>query len=491
MNNLLKTPFRWYYLQKNLFPHYSVLAEEYLHHKQYPDSPWKLFCYDSGLLPFQFFIPQGVALPSDMNCDQWFVINFDNPGTIISLDAYRSNLVLFQNGEGLWWMFSGSPLADNLIPCGRWYSVLKLSSGRYIISETFDVVDLTRISKMCRLEWSNSCDTAGIIYHNGAYKNVIYLEGEPESLQSVIYEEGTENAEKQFIPAKTVYINQYAYADLMPEYMVEAINAIRVHRNTNITYRPGTSLSENYNLQLREVQTVWDTPKLALLTLKFEMDQVLDTAGCCTNEPLNALFPLRANPNSYKLRAGTITNVNISVLNNDTGYNLHVFVDDIDTYQGGKVFMAADGRFQYIPPFTGFIGSDSFFYTVFDGLGNSADALVSLVVDTVHSVNDHYNSSPFIRVLAYPASIGLLANDFLPVDYNISPVIYMAGGGLSQTIMSQQGDGNFIIVDNMTGAFEFHKVFTNPSGYNTFQYRIYVAPGILGTPSTVTIDYSL
>jgi len=142
--------------------------------------------------------------------------------------------------------------------------------------------------------------------------------------------------------------------------------------------------------------------------------------------------------------------------------------------QGGVVTMATDGRFTYTPP-AGFVGTDSFTYSNFDGVALSADATVTITVieGSPAAVADSFTMRPN-QVLAV-AGPGVLANDSDPNGDTIT---------LSQFDQASARGGAVTMVAN--GSF----TYTPPPGFtgtDTFTYRI--SDGVLfSNDATVTIQ---
>jgi lysophospholipase L1-like esterase len=96
-----------------------------------------------------------------------------------------------------------------------------------------------------------------------------------------------------------------------------------------------------------------------------------------------------ASDDSYSTPSDTelVVDVNSGVLSNDSDANgdtLIISGFDANSTEGGVVTMANDGSFIYIPP-TGYIGNDSFTYTIDDGNGETDTATVFIGVDFVNT----------------------------------------------------------------------------------------------------------
>jgi VCBS repeat-containing protein len=127
-----------------------------------------------------------------------------------------------------------------------------------------------------------------------------------------------------------------------------------------------------------------------------------DGASCAlaTQSPFD---PPVANNASFTTTVNTALNETTSLLNNDVGNSLTVTSNTNPTH--GSVTVNSNGTFDYTPD-PGFVGTDSFTYTVTDGVGRTATATVTLTVDpaAVTTPSTGYgapgNSSTLIMVLA-------------------------------------------------------------------------------------------
>ena len=89
----------------------------------------------------------------------------------------------------------------------------------------------------------------------------------------------------------------------------------------------------------------------------------------------------------------------------------------IATTEGGTVILNTDGSFTYVPP-TGFIGEDTFDYTIVDPSGATDTAVVTLNVaaDPDPTENDEPEAGNDLAsaLAGHPATANLLANDTDP-----------------------------------------------------------------------------
>ena len=150
----------------------------------------------------------------------------------------------------------------------------------------------------------------------------------------------------------------------------------------------------------------------------------------------------------------------------------------ITTAEGGSVELNTDGSFTYIPP-VGFIGQDSFDYSIVDTGGDTDNATVTLnvVADPDPSENDdpHANDDLVIVPVGTPATSNLLNND---IDPNGDPLTITQVNGVDPSV------GPISIVDPITGAPAGSLVVDPVTGEATFTPE----PGYTGT---VQIPYTI
>lgn len=170
---------------------------------------------------------------------------------------------------------------SNRIPPGCYYSMIRDEGGNYYYSEVITVDKfIPEKSPYFIFEWWNSCDMTDVIYTgtNGCtYKNRLYL---PEAVltrpNNPIKEEGEEDGNQNFNPTFQKWqkiISLFAYK--VPEYILDALTAVRIHDNIQYTY------------PIREKQLVVDSP----VTVKsVEHDQQPVINDCFYNVELKMLL---------------------------------------------------------------------------------------------------------------------------------------------------------------------------------------------------------
>ena len=150
----------------------------------------------------------------------------------------------------------------------------------------------------------------------------------------------------------------------------------------------------------------------------------------------------------------------------------------ISTTAGGTVTLNIDGTFTYTPP-AGFMGEDTFDYTIVDPSGATDDAVVTLnvIADPDPNTNDKPQASNDLAsaLAGQPATANLLAND---TDPNGDPLTITVVGE------SDPAAGPITIVDPLTGATQGTLEVNPITGETTFT----PAPGFVGT---VQLPYTI
>src|SRR6185437_6127054 len=122
---------------------------------------------------------------------------------------------------------------------------------------------------------------------------------------------------------------------------------------------------------------------------------------------------------------------------------------------GALISSAPDGSFSYRPE-AGFVGTDTFAYTVTDGLVN-ATGTVTIVVDNnvPIALNDTY-AVLHGQALVVPASTGLLANDSTP------------GGGTLSLPFAPAPPAHGTLVTAPDGSFSYQPLLPEFVGVDSF-----------------------
>ena len=131
------------------------------------------------------------------------------------------------------------------------------------------------------INFSNLCDLGDILYHTG-FTQTIWIVTEPMENAFPQEEEGLNNGEGRFVRTFARQVKKYLMrTNLLPDYMVEVFNRMKLHDTIAITSLVG-DINTVYNL---EVEHEWfDTDKYyAKIDLTFDYDESFVIAGCCNN----------------------------------------------------------------------------------------------------------------------------------------------------------------------------------------------------------------
>ncbi|WP_287284042.1 Ig-like domain-containing protein [Okeania sp. SIO2G4] len=176
----------------------------------------------------------------------------------------------------------------------------------------------------------------------------------------------------------------------------------------------------------------------------------------------------------------TVNNqVNIDVLDNDTDPELdQIDIIDFDATStaGGTVTLSTDENenpsLLYFPP-NGFIGEDTFTYTISDGNNNTDIATVTINVISPGEQRPIANSDTATTTQGNPVTINVLENDTDPQD---SPV----------EILATTDPSNGAIANNNNGTITYTPL-PEAIGEDTFTYTIIDPEGNISEPATVTV----
>ena len=129
--------------------------------------------------------------------------------------------------------------------------------------------------------WGNDCDIGDTLYQTG-FKNIIYFDSIIGLPQTKTITEGNQNGDQKLIPSFQKRSKQYEFQVWVPEFVVDALADIRLHKNIKIrqwnpdieyqiTDPTSFNISGNYEF----------VGCHALITVSFEADEVVVKSGCC------------------------------------------------------------------------------------------------------------------------------------------------------------------------------------------------------------------
>lgn len=239
-----------------------------------------------------------------------------------------------------------------------------------------------------------------------------------------------------------------------------AHGAIVINPDNTITYTPNTGYSGDDYFTYQCVDNWGEYSNIALVAITIHP----------ANQPPNAVN------DSYSMNKGdTLTVPAPGVFDNDSD-DISFTLDSYDatTTGGGTVSMAGDGSFSYTPASTSYVGTDTFTYTIIDGLGLTDTATVTItVLDPAVPIarDDSYATQRNTPLTV--AAPGVMAND----DTTAGPLAVVAA-----TVTTAHGGTAQLYADG-------HFTYTPPTGYtgpDTFPYTVDNGTGT--DTATITIN---
>jgi hypothetical protein len=234
-------------------------------------------------------------------------------------------------------------------------------------------------------------------------------------------------------------------------------------------------------IEIQPDKTIKYTPTGSYIGDDYFVYRILDDWNEPSNNALVAvtILPPNQGPNAVNdLYIGQVNAV-LAVLapgvfandTDDISFSLHTF--DTTSTQGGTVSMDSGGGFTYNPP-PGFVGNDTFTYTIIDGQGLTDTATVTIDVRNPNNpvANDDSYTTPRNTNLTIAAP-GLLANDTTTIG-TLST--------LAQTVPTVMGGS---VTIGSAGGFTYTPP-TNYTGPDTFIYT--ASNGTGNDQATVTIN---
>ena len=251
-------------------------------------------------------------------------------------------------------------------------------------------------------------------------------------------------------------------------------------------------------------------------TLTLEVRDPAQEAGNTTPIANNDNFEVFSNSAAP---AGTPILANVSVISNDGDPDENpIMIADpsgnpatepqvITTTAGGTVTINPNGTIQYVPPTPGFIGTDTFDYTIVDSEGVTDTATVS--IDVGPDPDPNTNDAPvagddtLVGTKNDPATVNLLANDTdpngdpitiseiagTPIDPVNPTTVTLPEGTL--TYDPSTGETTFEPADDFTGAVQVPYTLTDGTDTDTAVLNVVVfdaPPTVQGEEFVTTAD---
>ena len=198
--------------------------------------------------------------------------------------------------------------------------------------------------------------------------------------------------------------------------------------------------------------TITYTPNNGYLGVDSFTYTISDGAGGTATATVNITVGNR-NPVAVNDTASTVLNtaVTIPVLTNDTDPDAQLIsVSSVSTPTRGTAVVNANGTITYTPN-NGYLGVDSFTYTISDGAGGTATATVNVTI-----------TAPIATIVAdtvgttvnAPVTIAVLANDTLPVGA-AATVVILVSPTRGTAMVNANGTITYTPNNNVVGADSF------------------------------------
>ena len=215
------------------------------------------------------------------------------------------------------------------------------------------------------------------------------------------------------------------------------------------------------------------------------------TATATVNVTVNAVVPVNTPPvaNNDSATTGENTAVTIAVRSNDTDANGDsLTVASVTQGANGSVVIDPVTGNPIYTPNAGFVGSDSFTYTVSDGKGGTATATVNVTVNAVVPVNtppvandDSVSTGANVPIVIPEAT--LLAND---TDADANPLtLQSVQAAINGTVSRAAGNVTFTPSSGFEGRASF--TYTITDGIATSTATVTVTVGSASAPSVVVL----
>ena len=168
--------------------------------------------------------------------------------------------------------------------------------------------------------------------------------------------------------------------------------------------------------------------------------------------------------------------VKINVIANDSDVEGDNLVIDTVTQggNGGSTVIEADNTVTFIPA-AGFLGDDTFTYTISDGNNGFATATVTVTVNAVNNAPVANNDGPVSTNEDAPITIDVASND-TDVDGNLAPSTAVIVSNPLLGTVANNGDGSFTYTPNV-----------DINGADSFSYMVADTNGLVSNEATVTI----
>lgn len=386
---------------------------------------FKVICYDGG---FEVDYTNG----TDLGGFQDYNVIVD--GTPVTITTY--------NGQAL--------TAD--MPCGKYTAEITYTNGEVYTTEIYTV--MTDLSKLTKFTYFNSCDMGNVLYSTG-YQSWFFMDITVNAPDELIEEEVQRNGDEEEIVTFRRQVKRHKIVTpLIPEFMCDAIERMKSCDTVRMTFPNGEILD------IKNIQTEkdwFDTSNCyAIMTITFDVDEVLINTACCTNlervpclvpedcevegildeaiaddlSVVQITYPLVAVGQRYLIyvptgtNIGTSNNLNIGLITDITGnvitYEQNVCGINNTTRVGKLIHLDVDNDDYY---------SDGTFWWMFNNIYSATNSPVIIKGRAAPNIFIQVEISYNLGVTWQNYGAPLLAEDFdnvgLIVNESLAPGTYM------------------------------------------------------------------
>lgn len=246
------------------------------------NSLFGLICPYDGVLPWQMLLPgvnsATVTSMQVMKLDD--TVAYDLEDHIPSLDKYQ------KISGGLYIVHTAKSMGLTM-SCGAYYIRL-IIDGLYYFSEVFTVVDCISWDNLTEapyllLKYNNDCGDLGPLLYQTGWQDFLFLDTILEKEEPGIYEEGAEDALKNFTAFLQKYVDNLSFDVNVPFHLVETLVLISMHKNVELQTTSGLYSGKVRNMKTTVGQTVQN---IYAVNVKFQQDTVYVNTGCCDKIPI-------------------------------------------------------------------------------------------------------------------------------------------------------------------------------------------------------------
>lgn len=131
-----------------------------------------------------------------------------------------------------------------------------------------------------KLQWSNTCNL-GRIYYDGDFRNMLYFDaevGKPEYEYEVEEEYNTDGV---LTATYQRLVKIYKFQVLVPEYVVDALEAMQLHDTISLTLINNGYISTITNVKVDAEWEDMTNECMALCTISFQQGDQVVKGACC------------------------------------------------------------------------------------------------------------------------------------------------------------------------------------------------------------------